>query len=179
VEWFVEASPGLKARIAGVFYLLTFVTGALALSLTTGRDVANLAATVCYVAVAVLFFDLFRPVDKNISLLALFFGLLGCAFGALTSFHFIANVNPLVFFGVYCLLIGYLIVKSTFLPTILGVLMAIGGLGWLTFLSPAFASSLAPYNLIPGMFGEGCLTLWLLAMGVNVPRWKTQAGATT
>jgi hypothetical protein len=32
------------------------------------------------------------------------------------------GVHPLVFFGFYCLLIGYMIVRSTFLPRILGVL---------------------------------------------------------
>ncbi len=83
----------------------------------------------------------------------------------------------LVFFGFYCLMIGFLIVRSTFLPRILGVLMAIAGLGWLTFLSPPLANQLAPYNLLPGIVGEGLLTLWLLVMGVNVQRWHEQVGA--
>jgi hypothetical protein len=46
------------------------------------------------------------------------------------------KISSLVFFGPYCLLIGYLIFRSTFLPRILGVLMALAGLGWLIFLSP-------------------------------------------
>lgn len=73
----------------------------------------------------------------------------------------------LVFFGFYCLLIGYLIYKSTFLPRILGVLMMIAGLGWLTFLWPPLANSLSPYILLPGILGEGSLTLWLLIAGVK------------
>lgn len=44
--------------------------------------------------------------------------------------------SPLLFFGPYCLLIGYLILRSTFLPRILGVLMALAGFGSLAFLSP-------------------------------------------
>lgn len=81
----------------------------------------------------------------------------------------------IVFAGVYCLLIAFLIFRSTFLPRPLGVLMAIAGLGWLTFLSPAFANELAPFNsLVSGLLGEGALMLWLLVIGVNVQR-RTQA----
>jgi len=82
-----------------------------------------------------------------------------------------------VFFGVYCLLIGYLIFRSAFLPRILGVLMALAGLGWLTFLSPPLANRLSPYNLVLGFLAELALMLWLLARGVNVQRWKEQASA--
>jgi hypothetical protein len=86
-------------------------------------------------------------------------------------------VNPLAVFGVYCLLIGYLIFQSTFLPRILGLLMAFGGLGWLTFASSELANYFSPYNLAPGILGEGALTVWLLIFGVNAEKWKEQAGA--
>jgi hypothetical protein len=58
--------------------------------------------------------------------------------------------------------------------------MMFAGLGWLTFLLPSLANSLAPYNMIPGGIGELSLTLWLLVKGVNVPRWREQeTGAAT
>jgi hypothetical protein len=82
---------------------------------------------------------------------------------------------PVVFDGFYCLLIGYLIFRSTFLPPILGVLMAFAGLGWLTFLSRPLASYLSPYNLALGILGQESVMLWLLVMGVNEQRWKEQA----
>ncbi len=176
-----EPSPRLMARIAGVFYLLNILTGSLAIFFAARGHVAwanavNLAATACYIAVTLLFYEMFKPVSRSLSLIAAFLSLLGCAFGLLGIFHVASfHVNPLVFFGLYCLLIGYLIFRSTFLPRILGVLMAFGGLGWLTFLSPALAKSLSPYNLIPGIFGEGALTVWLLAMAVNERRWREQA----
>jgi hypothetical protein len=173
-----DTSPRLKARIAGAFYLLTFVAGIIALRSADSRIAANLLATAAYVAVTLLFHDLFKPVNERISLLAAIVGFAGCAWSVLTLFHRAPlELNSLVFFGFYCLLIGYLIIRSTFLPRLLGVGMAIGGLGWLTFLSSPLANSLAPWNLAPGMLGEGLLTLWLLAFGVNVPRWKEQAGA--
>lgn len=170
-------SPSLKARIAGIFYLLTFVTGILALVSANGKVAANLAATACYVTVILLFDRLFKPVDRNFSLLAVCFGLAGCAFGALSMFRTTPfPINSLVYFGFYCLLIGYLIFKSTFLPRILGAGMALAGLGWLTFASAGLTKFLTPYNTIPGIVGEGALTLWLVVMGVNAERWNQQAG---
>lgn len=166
----------VRARIAGVFYLLTILTGAFAAFSADGAPAANLIATACYVAVTLLFYDLFKPVNKNLSLLAAFIGLVGCVMGALRILHLAPfDINTLVFFGFYCLLIGYLIFRSTFLPRVLGVLMAFGGLGWLTFLSPSLADQLSPYNMAPGIIGEFSLTLWLLVRGVNAQRWKELA----
>ncbi len=174
-----EASPRFKARIAGVFYLLTFLTGILALVFVRGSSrwlVTNLIATACYIAVTLLFYDIFKPVNRSLSLLAASFSVMGCAIGTLNLFHLAPfHISPLVFFGFYCLLIGYLIFRSTFLPRTLGALMAFGGLGWLTFLSTPLAHYLSPYNLAPGILGEAALTLWLLVIGVNEQRWKEQA----
>jgi hypothetical protein len=83
----------------------------------------------------------------------------------------------LVFFGLFNLLIGYLIFKSTFLPRILGALMGLSGLGWLTFLSPPLANHLFTYIAVIGILAEAALMLWLLVKGVNVTRWKEQATA--
>jgi uncharacterized protein DUF4386 len=165
-----------KARIAGVFYLVTFVAGSLTLMLPDSGLAANFIATFAYVGVTVLFYQIFKPVNASLSLLAALFSLAGIIVGLLTSLNIAAIlINPLGFFGFYCLLIGYLIIKSTFLTRVLGVLMAIGGLSWLTFFSPSLTSQLNPYNLAPGIFGEGVLTLWLLVMGLNEQRWLEQA----
>jgi hypothetical protein len=72
-------------------------------------------------------------------------------------------------------LIGYLIFRPILLPRMLGGLMMFAGLGWLTFVSARLATYLSPYNMLPGIIGEGALTLWLLAMGVNDERWKQQS----
>jgi hypothetical protein len=80
----------------------------------------------------------------------------------------------LVFFGVFDFLIGYLIFRSIFLPRILGVLMAIAGLAWLTCLSPPLAIYLSPSIEVLGFAGEAVLLLWLLIEGVNERRWKEQ-----
>lgn len=174
----IEAGPSSRARIAGVCYLLTIVTGAFA-AVVGGRngEVANLLASAFYIAVTVLFYRLFKPVNAPVAAIAAVFSLAGCLLGPLHMLHLSeSRVDPLVLFGCYCLLIGYLILRSTFLPRFLGVLMAIAGLGWLTFASPMLVHRLAPYNVAPGLMGEGALTMWLLAAGVDEQRWRKKAG---
>ena len=168
-----EESPRFRARIAGVFYLLTFVMGLYALLVRSRFSfAAGIIAAACYVVVTLLFYYMFKPVNKRLSLLAALISLAGCVIGPVGLLVHFSRINPLVFFGFYCLLIGYLIFRSTFLPQTLGVLMAFGGLGWLTFLWPPLANYLSPYNMVPGLLGEGSLTLWLLVVGVNEQKWK-------
>ena len=83
----------------------------------------------------------------------------------------------LVFFGAWCLLIGYLIFRSTFLPRTLGVLLAISGLGWVTYLYPPLAHRLWHVIDAASALGEIPLELWLIVKGVNAQRWKEQASA--
>ena len=178
-ERITEASPRLKARIAGAFYLLTFLTGGAAL-FVRGRLglAAGLIAGACYIAVTLLFYYIFKPVNRSLSLLAASISLAGCANGPLSLFHLVPfQINSLVFFGFYCLLIGYLIFRSTFLPRILGVLLAIDGVGWALFLNPTLAISLFPVIALASALAELPLQFWLLVMGVNEQRWKEQASA--
>ena len=91
--------------------------------------------------------------------------------------HAQAGSIALVFDGVFLLLIGYLISRSTFLPRLLGVLVALAGLGWLTYLWPPLARDLTPYIQVIGGLAEGSLMLWLLVIGVDVERWQEQANA--
>lgn len=110
-------------------------------------------------------------------MLAAFFSLAGCANDFLGLFNRAPyKINSPVFFGPYCLLIGYLIFRSTFLPRVLGVLMAIAGVGWLIFLSP-LANRLSAYLMVLGFIAELSLCLWLLVMGLNVQRWKRHASS--
>ncbi|HEX6555908.1 MAG TPA: DUF4386 domain-containing protein [Ktedonobacteraceae bacterium] len=78
----------------------------------------------------------------------------------------------LVFDGLWLLLIGYFIFRSTFLPRILGALVALVGLGWLTLLALPLGTYLYSYIQVVGILGEASLMLWLLVMGVNAQRWK-------
>jgi hypothetical protein len=233
-----ETSPHAWARIAGVFYLANivgciiaefFVRSRLVVygdAAATARNIlaheelyrlgfaSDLIAVASYIAVTGFFYSLLKPVNRNLSFVAAFFGFAGCLTQGINLLnHFMpliyleggrtlsglatdqlqalayaslklhsAGYNmAMVFFGCYCLSLGRLIFKSASLPRMLGPLLAIAGLcyeinSFANFLSPAFASHLFPYILMPAA-AEILLCLWLLVSGVNVQRWKEQASA--
>jgi hypothetical protein len=229
-----EASPRFKARMTGVFYLLTMLTGifaqgfvseklvvfgdaaATATNILTHKGLFQWGFTVyliemtCQIIFVVLLYDLLKPVSRTISLLAAFLGLAGCTIKIVSRLFFIAplfvlggahylsvfsagqlqalallflKVNDqgagvaLAFFGFYALLTGYLIVRSTFLPRILGLWSMLAGLGWLTFLYPPLGYPLFLYLAVFAFLGGAALMVWLLVFGVDEQRWKEQAGA--
>ncbi|GAA0724379.1 DUF4386 domain-containing protein [Dokdonella soli] len=84
-------------------------------------------------------------------------------------------------FGVQCLLMGCLIVRATFLPKLLGVILAVGGIGYLAagflhILAPPLAEQFGRYAFVPGEAGEALMGLWLTLVGVNARKWKLQSG---
>jgi hypothetical protein len=228
-----ETSPRTRARIAGVFYLVTMLTGIFAQGFVSGTlvvdgDAAATATNIlthrglfqlgfavyliemaCQIAMTALFYDLLKPAGRSVSLVAAYLGLAGCVIKTLSRLFYIAplfilggahylsvfsagqlqalallflKVNDhgaaiaLVFFGFYALLTGCLMIRSTFLPRILGVLSVLGGFGWLSFLYLPLGYRLFPYIAAFGLLGAASLMLWLLAFGVNEQRWREQAG---
>ncbi|MGA9069271.1 MAG: DUF4386 family protein [Terracidiphilus sp.] len=171
-----KASPVFMARLAGIFYVINIVTSIAAMYGGNHllASIAGPIAAASYAAVSVLFYFLFWPVSRNISLVAVLLSLSIIVYGFISSPHFLPSpVNPLVYDGFYCILIGYLIFRSTFLPRFLGALMALAGLGYITLAYPPLGNYLMnPYIFITGGVGEGLLTLWLLVKGVNAQRWK-------
>lgn len=103
------------------------------------------------------------------------------AYLSIRSHAYVFGIS-LIFFGCACLILGYLIFRSGYLPKILGVLMQIAGLSYLTnsfalVLAPAVANMLFPAVLVPAFIGETSLCVWLIVKGVNVARWNEQASA--
>jgi hypothetical protein len=83
----------------------------------------------------------------------------------------------LVFFGFYAILTGYLMIKSSFLPRVLGAISVVGGFGWLTFLYPPLGGRMFPFTSMFAVLGAAALIVWFMVFGVNEQRWKEQAGA--
>jgi hypothetical protein len=78
----------------------------------------------------------------------------------------------LSFFGVACLLMGYVYYSSGRIPKLLGILYTISGLGYLInsftmFLSRGFHNPAFNYVVIPIFLGEFLLTAWLIIKGVR------------
>jgi len=83
----------------------------------------------------------------------------------------------LVFYGVPSIILGYLIVRSGYLPKFLGVLLALAGVGFVIsnfvrVLAPAYASS---FLLLPVILAVVSMTAWFLVKGVDVAKWEESA----
>ena len=173
----LHANPRRFARIAGGFYLLTFVFGITALR-TSGdmRLAANTLGAAVYCVVTVMLYHLYKPVSRTGSLVTALFSVGALTIGVLSDFGVVRfPINTLVLFGAYCIGLGCLTLKTTFLPRVIGALLIVAGLGWLTYVHPPLAKRLGVLAIAPGMIGEGVLTLWLLAAGVDPERWRGQA----
>jgi hypothetical protein len=155
----------------------------------------------------VLFYILLRPVSPDLSLLTACFNLVQTSMlvankvQLLTTLSFLAPANAftpaqsqelalktlslheqgfgvgLVFFGVTCLLTGYLIYRSGYLPRTIGVLQFVVGICYLAnsfgqILAPEFANKLAPFLLPPAGLGELATCLWLLVKGIDTEKWN-------
>lgn len=85
----------------------------------------------------------------------------------------------LIFFGVGCEILGYLIYRSGYLPRFIGVLLVVAGLGYLFnsfagIMAPPLAASAFPWTVLPGFVAELALCLWLLLKGIDTAKWKVQ-----
>jgi len=232
------ASPMQLARMAGGLYLINILGGFFAIGLVPGLlvvdgnaaatahniqanelfyrlgIVAHIAINVTSVGLAVIFYDLFKVVNRRLALLVVFFTLVGTAVEVTSLFN---QYMPLVllngphstalsteqvqalayvpitlmvasysinsiFFGFYGIAIGCLVLRSTFLPAVIGPLLIIGALCYMTYglaylIAPSFAAHLVPYIQLPSLVGEGSFCLWLLIAGVNNQKWERVSAA--
>lgn len=96
------------------------------------------------------------------------------------AYHSIGYNIALLLFGVHCILLGYLIARSAFLPALIGLLMVLAGFGYAAnsfafFVHPALATWSFPILMPLAFIAEGALALWLTIVGVNTKRWLTQS----
>ena len=223
------------ARIAGVLFLISMVAGGFGEAyvpskLIVSADAAATAANIrnfdflyrlgfaaflieslCDITLVLILYALLKPVSKELSLLAAFFGLIGTALFAFAELFYFApplilgraylntftpdQLNSLAllslkfygyagmiftaYYGMSWIVRAYLIFRSGYLPKLLGVLMEIGGIGFvvrnfLLILAPAYASDVLLMLMFPGGL---TMTVWLLVKGVDVPKWNAKVQA--
>jgi hypothetical protein len=175
---------GLVAEVIGILFFVGSVMLLYQLFKPVSRSLASMMASAGIIGSTI------QALDTLCDVAALLLLKGGSASAALTTgqaqalafvflrMHLLVYTLALVFFGVSTATIGYLIRRSTFLPRILGVLMAIDGLGYLTFgfatfLSPPFAAHLHPFlPFVTAILGEGSLMLWLIVKTVDARKWE-------
>lgn len=194
-----NANPSTQrlARIAGALYLVNIVAGAFAIgyvssvaptihaneALFRAGIAAHLIVTLTNPPLILIFYELFKVVNRRLALQAAFFGLVATAIEGASLFvqveHPIVAAYDVyaVFFGFELMTTGYLVYRSNFLPRAIGVLLVVDGASYLLYsfvdiLAPGFASHLVPWIQLPILAGEGSLTVWLLVGGVNAGRWS-------
>src|SRR5437867_2280606 len=205
--------PRRLARLAGVLYLINILGGAYAITIVPAMLIvqgnpaatahnlqthellyrsglaAHLVVTTTNVPLAVLFYELFKVVNRRLALLDAFFILVATAIEAagllnqfsplvllgngptasalptpqLEAFAYLPSALSGIgysiaqwFFTFDLLTIGYLVLRSTFLPRVIGVLLAIAGLAYLIYsfanlLAPGFAGNLVPWIQLPSL----------------------------
>ena len=91
--------------------------------------------------------------------------------------HAYGYVIGLAFFGIHCLVLGYLALRSRFVPRVLGVLLLAASFGYLvdslgrTLLADydEVASIFGVIVLVPALVGELSFCVWLLVRGAKAP----------
>ncbi len=99
-------------------------------------------------------------------------------------YYFLGSHNTgftltLIFFGAHLLLLGYLVIRSSFLPSLIGALVMIAGTGYIIdgfneILDWGYFGILNAglyVVILPALLGEGTLMLWLLIRGLNREKW--------
>jgi hypothetical protein len=163
---------------------------------------ANLVLILGEVVLTVILYLLFRSVSRTLSLLAAVFRLVVVAITGLNLLNMFAALVVLdsgpgqpeslallfldlhqygygiamTFFGLNCLVMGYLLAKSSHAPRTLGILLGVAGLGYLTnsftfFLVPDYDGSAMPLLLAPAIVAESWFCLHLLRKGGGVDEW--------
>jgi hypothetical protein len=163
------------------------------------------------ITLALIFYALLKPVSRELSLLAAFFGLMGTALFAVAELFYLAptllmtvgassafstvQIDELIllslrfyqfaamifsgYYGLAWMVRAYLMFRSGYLPKFLGVLMGIGGIGFLArnfllILAPTYASPLLLMLLFPGTL---MLMIWFLGKGIDMPLWNARVNA--
>jgi uncharacterized protein DUF4386 len=92
------------------------------------------------------------------------------------SLHDDGHDVALAFFAAHCIVLGYLIYRSHYLPKAFGVLFVVASLCLATsiataILAPAVNAQIFPAIVLPFFLTQLTFALWLVVKGVNAGKW--------
>jgi hypothetical protein len=161
-----------QGRRVGLVYLLYFALamtaeGVLSSGRTSIGTSIEIVSYLLYGVLSLMLGQLFFERDRRVGVAAVVVSWIGCAIGILRLGHVSTGIlEPLMFFGIFCLMLGYLILESRLLPKTLGGLLVLAGVGWL-ILSLGHPRVMTPYIQGLGIVAEFALMVWLLVFGTR------------
>jgi hypothetical protein len=210
------------ARVGGLLYLSVAVLGGFAEYVRTSNTVAgdasatasnvvahmtlfrvgfaaDLADLPMFLAVAMIMYVIFRPVNQPIALAMLVLNAVSAPIQGLNmlnqagamllasdpnsaaqvlfllDLHRIGYLIAQIFFGLYLLPLGYLVYRSGFMPKVLGWVLMVGSAAYVAgvavaFAGQDFASNFATTFGLVGGVAELVFLCWLLIRGITEPR---------
>ena len=145
-------------------YVLVAVIGT-----ATGSPAISVAGTAVYFLVALALYALFAPADRRIAVAALPLAAVGCVIQGVGMVEDDTSLIrlALVFFGLFLVVIGYLVTRSAFAPRWLGIWLALAGLAWCTFVLPGAPYAARVVLMVLGGLSEVTLLLWLVVLALR------------
>ena len=159
--------PGRAPSVEAVM-LVGLVYVAFLLLSVAGEELRSvplqLVANATGLVLAILLYRLFAPADPNIALALVPLALIHYVIQAFGQVRADAGMRRLALlpFAVYLMVLGYLIVQSTFAPVALGVLVGLAGVGWLIAVVPGAPTWATLAVVTFGIIAEAALAMWLL-----------------
>lgn len=80
--------------------------------------------------------------------------------------------TAIAFFGFSTALDGYLVYRSGYLPSWLGIIGMVAAIGWLTFLYPPLGYSAFMIAALVGLLASAAKIFWLIVFGVNEEKFR-------
>jgi hypothetical protein len=166
-----------EGRRTGVVYLLYFGIAMLGEGLSSSGHAAigtavAIASYVWYAVLTLALYRLFRPFGVRVVLVAAIASWAGCAIGVARMLHLIGPaLDPLLLFGIFCLLLGYALWRPVPVPRAIAALLVAAGIGWIVF-GLAHVAAITPYVEGLGILAELALMFWLLAFGVRSKNYE-------
>jgi hypothetical protein len=153
--------------VISIFSLLYAPTLASESTLFKVSQLGQIVVQVFQIVIALLLYKLFMESDKEQSSLIVVFGLLGVPFSMMAIIMPEAMHLAEVFWGLWLIPIGTLVIKSGMFPKWIGYLLYVGSLGYLGATVSYFLIGYVPSFVDYFTMGEIVWVIWITFVGAK------------